>query len=234
MGEVLEDRLLRDQNRIFEDRADAGRKLAAFIRERVRIENGIVCAIPAGGVPVGIEIALAAGFPFTVAIVRKIQIPWNTEVGFGAVTWDGRVFLNEPFVTRLGLTKKEIEAAIEKTRENVRARHEKYTRDRQMPPVEGKDVIITDDGLASGYTMYAAVQAIRSGSPRKVIVAVPTGSPGAIALLKPETDCLVCLNIRTTYSFAVADAYQHWHDLSDEEIRVELGRAKGAGIHRGE
>ncbi len=225
MGEVLEDMNLRNRNRVFEDRADAGRRLAAFMQANLVIENGIVCAIPAGGVPVGIEIALGARLPFTIVVVRKIQIPWNTEAGFGAMTWDGRVFLNEPFVTRLGLTKQEIEAAIRTTHENVRTRQQKFTRDRPMPPLQGRSVIITDDGLASGYTMHAAVQAIRAGSPREVIVAVPTGSPGAISLLKDEADRIVCLNIRTSYSFAVADAYRQWRDLSDEEVESMLERA---------
>jgi predicted phosphoribosyltransferase len=190
------------------------------------IENGIVCAIPAGGVPVGLEIALGARLPFTIVVVRKIQIPWNTEAGFGAMTWDGRIFLNEPFVARLGLTKQEIEFAIRTTRENVRVRQQKFTRDRPMPPLQGRSVIITDDGLASGYTMHAAVQAIRAGSPREVIVAVPTGSPGAISLISREADRIVCLNIRTSYSFAVADAYRQWHDLPDEEVVSMLGRAE--------
>lgn len=218
----MEDTNLHDRTRVFEDRADAGRRLAAFIHTNLVIENGIVCAIPAGGVPVGIEIARGARLPFTIVVVRKIQIPWNTEAGFGAMTWDGRVFLNEPFVTRLSLTKREIDAAIRTTRENVKARQQKFTGDRPMPTLEGRTVIVTDDGLASGYTMHAAVQAIRSGSPREVIVAVPTGSPGAISLLKEEADRIVCLNIRTSYSFAVADAYRQWYDLSDEEVEGML------------
>ena len=196
------------------------------MRTNLVIENGIVCAIPAGGIPVGIEIARGARLPFTTVVVRKIQIPWNTEAGFGAMTWDGRVFLNEPFVTRLGLTKQEIDTAIRTTRENVKARQQKFTRDRPMPTVEGKSVILTDDGLASGYTMHAAVQAIRSGSPREVIVAVPTGSPGAISLLKNEADRIICLNIRTSYSFAVADAYRQWYDIPDEEVEGMLGQVK--------
>lgn len=230
MPDIIEDEELRDRVYVFRDRQDAGRCLARFLQERLQFTTPVVCAIPAGGVPVGLEVAREFQAPLVPAVVRKLRIPWNPEAGFGAVTWDGRVLYNEKLMRSLRLTEKEIEAALEISRENVRERLHKFTRDAPLPSLKDREVILTDDGLASGYTMKAAVEAVREQLPSSVVVAVPTGSLSTAQWLVPFTDSLICLNIRTSYSFAVADAYKRWHDLHDEEVVTLLLEAKDEGL----
>lgn len=218
MARVLEDPSLRNRQRVFQDRTDAGRRLATFIREKIVLDRPLVCAIPAGGVPVGVQLAVAFQAPMVLGVVRKLKIPWNPEAGFGAMTWDGTVFLNDPLVRQLQLTPDEIQTAAAATRAIIRQRVERFTGGQRRPSARGLQVILTDDGLASGYTMLAAIEAISLEGPAEVIVAVPTGSAGAVNLVSTKTATIICLNYKDRYPFAVADAYRHWHDLSDEEV----------------
>jgi len=182
----------------------------------------VVVAIPAGGIPVGKEVALALGAPFELAVVRKIQIPGNTEAGFGAVTWDGAVLINEALRAALGLSEREVDAAVTLTRKNVRDRIERYTGGRSFPDLTGKTAILVDDGLASGFTMLAAIQSIRTYRPARIVVAVPTASAASAEHVAGEADMVICLNIRSGGRFAVAEAYEHWYDLDDREVMREL------------
>ena len=167
--------------------------------------------------------------PLDIAIVRKIQIPWNTEAGFGAIAWDGRVLLNELLVAQLGLSTEAVEQCISQTREMVRQRMQKFRGNRPFPDLNGKTVILVDDGLASGFTMLAAAESIRNQHPEKIVIAVPTASAGAIELLASSVDELVCPNIRGGPIFAVADAYENWYDLSDDEVLELLRRSEKDG-----
>ena len=230
MGTIIEDPRLRNREAVFLDRNEAGERLAAFLQAQSLTPDPVVCSIPAGGVPIGVAIALSLEAPLELAIVRKVQIPGNPEAGFGAVTWDGSVLLNQDLVQRLGLTKQEIQTAVDFARENVRARKKAFPRHQPLLPLSRHTVILTDDGLASGYTMRAAAETIRQQEPARILVAIPTGSLSAVRLVAEVADELICLNMRTTYSFAVADAYVHWHDLTDEEVRSHLERATEAGL----
>jgi predicted phosphoribosyltransferase len=227
MGRIREDPQLRDRAPVFRDREDAGRRLGAFLAGLPGLEHPLVCPIPAGGVPVGIAVSRALGCPLFPLIVRKVQIPWNPEAGFGAVTWDGRVFLNEDLVGRLHLAPDHVEAAIRKALGNVRERVTLFGSGTTSPDPSGRSCIIVDDGLASGYTMMAAAGALGSLGPRKVIVAVPTGSLAAVERVADHADELICLNIRGGYSFAVADAYEEWYDLSEKEAVGMFREASG-------
>jgi len=229
-GRVIEDRAIRDRLGIFEDRTDAGRHLAATLSPLETIADAVVCAIPAGGVPPGLEVARALQAPLRMAVVRKVQIPWNPEAGFGAVTWDGRVFLNRALMTGLNLSEAEVNAAVAKARKNVEERMEKFSGSRQGPGLEGRTAVLIDDGLATGYTMLAAVEAARAESPRQVVVAVPTGSLHAVNFIARRADLVVCLNIRTSRTFAVAEAYERWHDISDQEVQELLIQARDMGL----
>lgn len=223
MGIIIDNPRLREQRFVFSDRHDAGRKLGALIKSRPLLQDPVVMAIPAGGVPVGVEIARTLGAPIGLAIVRKIQIPGNTEAGFGAVTWDGQVLINEQLRATLGLSQGDVDTAIAATRRNIRERIARYTTGRRFPDLKKKCVILTDDGLASGYTMLAAIASIRTMHPERVIVAVPTSSASSAELIAREVDEIICLNIRSGYRFAVAEAYRHWYDLDDREVIAELG-----------
>ena len=164
------------------------------------------------------EIAEALGLPLDLVIVRKVQIPYNPEAGFGAVGPQGEVSLNEDLVSRLGLTRKEIEQQIQKTREIINVRNERFREGLPFPDLRDRVVILVDDGLASGFTMLSAVRFIRDHGPEKIIVAVPTAPERTIDLILPHVDELVCLNIRSGLMFAVAEAYENWYDLDDNEV----------------
>jgi predicted phosphoribosyltransferase len=207
---------------IFSDRHDAGQHLGAWVKTLPAIHDPLVLAIPAGGVPVGREVAAALGAPLSLAIVRKIRIPGTTESGFGAVTWDGCVLINERLRDALGLSSADVDEAVAATRENVSARVARFTGGRPVPAMEGKTVILSDDGLASGFTMLAAIQSVRGHYPARIVVAVPTASASSAALVSRQADTLVCLNIRSGRTFAVAEAYREWYDLDDSEVLEEL------------
>jgi putative phosphoribosyl transferase len=222
MGSIIDDPRLRDKRFVFSDRHDAGKKLGFFLTSRPLLQEPVVIAIPAGGVPVGVEIARILRAPLSLAIVRKIQVPGNTEAGFGAVSWDGHVLINEQLRNTLGLSQNEVDTAIAATRRNIRDRIARFATGRPFPDLTKKCVILTDDGLASGYTMLAAVTSIRTMNPQRVIVAIPTSSASSAERIAREVDEVLCLNIRTGQRFAVAEAYRHWYDLDDREVIAEL------------
>jgi len=225
-AKLIEEPAFRERSFVFRDREHAGRLLAKKLRDYSDQSKVILLALPAGGVPVGYEIARNLHLLMDVAVVRKIQIPWNPEAGFGAITWDGEMVLNEPLVKQLNLTKKDVEESISKTKQNIQNRLRKFRGDKLIPILKDKVAIVVDDGLASGFTMLAAAKSIRKQAPAKIIAAVPTGSMGAIKLLSSEVDEIVCLNVRAGPSFAVAEAYQVWYDLTDEEVIKILEKAE--------
>ncbi|MCZ7357461.1 MAG: phosphoribosyltransferase family protein [Candidatus Methanoperedens sp.] len=216
MAKIVEETDLRNKNYVFKNRAHAGELLARKLK--TYSQSPIVLAIPSGGVPVGAMIAKQLDLPMDMVIVRKIPIPFNTEAGFGSVSWDGEVLINRMLLRQLGLTKAEIESAISEAKRELNKRIVKFRGKRTFPELKDRTVIIVDDGLASGYTMLSAISSIRKYSPARIIVAVPTASKNAIETVSPHVDELICLNIRETTMFAVADAYKEWHDLDEHEV----------------
>lgn len=227
MGLLVEDPSLRDKAWVFRDRRDAGARLAERLRGLVS-PSALVLAVPAGGVPVAVEVARGLGLELDVAVVRKALFPWTTEAGFGAVAWDGRVLINWEAVEAAGLTEEEVRRKVEEARRSVEERLRKLRRGRGGLRLSGREVVLVDDGLASGYTMLAAVEAARASGAARVVVAVPTASASAVELLLPAVDLLVALNVRTWLPYAVADAYVEWRDLSDEEVLEMLRGAQRA------
>jgi len=217
MGKLLEDSDLRDRVHVFADRADAGRRLAAKLLDYTRQEVYLF-AIPAGGVPVAAEIARALKVPLDLVIVRKIQLPWTTEAGFGALDPAGQAVFNEDLLRRISLSPQEIESQLQKTLAALRQREARLRGGRPYPDLAGRPTLIVDDGLASGYTMRAAVKFLKAKGAGEIIVAVPTASAHTAADLLPLVDKLYCLNVRGGYSFAVADAYKKWYDLTEGEV----------------
>jgi putative phosphoribosyl transferase len=208
----------RERTYIFRDRIHAGQLLAEKIRNYLAEQTVLLLAVPAGGVPVAFTVGQILNLPVEVVVVRKIQIPWNTEAGFGAISWDGEVVLNDDLIVQLGLTEATIQNLAVATKRIIDERLKKFRKDRPLPNLKGKTVIIIDDGLASGFTMLAAVKSARKAKPSRIVVAVPTASLRAVELLLPMVDELVCLNVRSGPVFAVADAYRNWYDLTDEEV----------------
>ena len=208
---------LREQTHVFQDRTHAGQVLARMLAADDK-QAGIILAIPAGGVPVGVVMAEKTGLDFDVAVVSKITLPWNTEAGYGAVAFDGTVKLNKDMVRRVNLTSEDVKKGIEKTTAKV-ARRVKKLRDRQpFPDLGNRSAILVDDGLASGFTMRVAVAALRNAGAGRIVVAVPTGHRRSAEMIAREVEKLYCANIRGGFSYAVASAYQHWSDVAEEDV----------------
>jgi len=214
---LIEDEILRDRLYVFRDRRHAGRELAKRLLS-YKGKGTVVLGIPSGGVPVAAEIAKLLRIDLDLVIVRKVRIPNNPEAGFGSVGPGGEVFLNATLLSRLHLTEKQIKKEVEKTKEIIKKRENLFRRSKSFPELKDKKVIIADDGLASGYTMLSAIEFVKRRSPQKLIVAVPTASLQTVEMILPQADELFCLNIRSGPFFAVADAYQVWHDLRDAEV----------------
>ena len=202
---------------MFKDRTHAGRVLAEMLAAR-DTQDGIILAIPAGGVPVGVVMAEATGLDFDVAVVSKITLPWNTEAGYGAVAFDGTVKLNKDMLRRIHLTKEEVKQGIQKTTAKVTRRVANLRGVQPLPDLGNRSAILVDDGLASGFTMRVAVKALRSAGVGRIVVAVPTGHRQSVEMIAQEVEKLYCANIRGGLSYAVASAYRHWSDVAEEDV----------------
>ena len=205
------------------NRDEAGRVLAQELQTRKLEDTPLVLAIPNGGLAVAAPIAKILGAKLDLLIVRKLQIPYNPEAGFGAITSLGTIILNKPLVARIGLNQDQINSVVERTRVQIDNRKQGYGGLVGHYSPEDKIVILVDDGLASGYTMLAAIQSVRNLAPRKIFVAVPTASASAVARIRDEVGDLICPHIGSGYVFAVADAYQNWYDVPELEV-IELLR----------
>jgi predicted phosphoribosyltransferase len=225
VSKLIEDPALRNRAPVFEDRTDAGKRLAEYLMD-YRGSDALILAIPSGGVPVGNQIAQALNLEMDLIITRKVQIPWNTEAGFGAVNLDGDVILNQEMLRSLRLSDEAVDEQIRSAIETVKRRNTLFRKGKVFPELKDRTLVLVDDGLASGYTMRAAAKYVQKRNPRLVIIAVPTGSSLTIQSLASSADVLCCLNVRERFPYAVADAYRHWHDLSDEDVLHALGLAR--------
>jgi predicted phosphoribosyltransferase len=214
---------LRDRIRVFRDRTHAGEVVAEMMAELGGSETTVL-AVPSGGLPVAAAVADALGLPLDVAVVSKITLPWNTEVGYGAVAFDGTTCLNDALAADLGLARDVVRRGIEETRAKVARRVAELRGAQPAPDLSGRCAIVVDDGLASGFTMTTAVEALRQCGASRLLVAVPTGSLRAVERLAPEVDDLHCANVRGGYRFAVADAYEAWYDVGEDEARAIFER----------
>jgi putative phosphoribosyl transferase len=219
MASIHEIEKLRGRRHIFADRFEAGETLGSMLQlEYAHIPEGVVLAIPSGGVPVGLKVSELLGLPFDLLIARKLQIPGNPEAGFGAMAPDGSTLLNQALLALLRLSPSRIEAEKKRVVMELEKRNALFRGGRPMPDFKGKRVILVDDGLASGFTMLAAVDMAKKGKALETVVAVPTAPLSSVERMLPEVDRICCANIRTEPYFAVAEAYQNWHDLSEKEV----------------
>ena len=202
---------------IFENRYDAGRQLATWLAE-YRNRSAMVLAIPNGGVLVGLGVALALNADFNIIISRKIPLPLTPEGGFGAVTDDGTTMLNEDMVKRFNLSQQQINYQVSQVRAGLRQRNLLYHGKRPPLLLKGRTVLIVDDGLASGYTVMAAVESIRYRQPREIIVAVPVASATALPRVEKIANRVIACVSGFGPEFYVSDFYRYWHDPSDEEV----------------
>ncbi|MFC2022836.1 phosphoribosyltransferase [Chloroflexota bacterium] len=202
---------------IFESRHDAGRQLAESLKEYYG-RSAVVLAIPNGGVPVAIEVANAIKAELDLIVCRKVPMLLNPEGSLGAASDDGTVILNEEALRVAGLSRQQMEKDISRIRADIKQRSLLYKGNRPIVRVGGKPVIIIDDGLASGYTMMAAVESVRHRRPREIVVAVPVASAIAFKRLEKVADKVVAGTVGYMPKFYVSDFYRYWYDLSDNDI----------------
>jgi predicted phosphoribosyltransferase len=209
---------------IFHDRADAGRALAKQLDGYAGRHDVVVLALPRGGVPVGYQVAEALGVPLDIFLVRKLGTPGHRELAMGAIASGGVRVLNDDVVRWLNIRPEQIESVAREEEQELIRREAAYKAGR--PPVSLKDhvVILVDDGLATGSTMKAAVQAVKQHSPSRVIVAVPVGAPETCRDLREYADEVVCASMPERFS-AVGQWYVRFDQTSDEEVRELLTRA---------
>lgn len=213
--------------RRYRDRREGGRILAEHLRAYTGLKDGLVLALPRGGVPVGYEVARALRLPLDVFVVRKLGAPGQEELAIGAVASGGIRVLNEGIVTRLGLNEQDIEPIAERELEEVARREQLYRGAKGPLDVDRKTVILVDDGIATGASMNVAVQALRAGSPAKIIVAVPVAAVENCELLRCQADDVICPETPVNFS-AVGQWYEDFRQTTDEEVAEMLGtRDKG-------
>jgi putative phosphoribosyl transferase len=223
-----------DKTRVFADRAEGGARLAELL-DKVDLAKPLVLAIPAGGVPVAAILAEALQAPLDIAVVSKITLPWNSEAGYGAVAFDGSCLINQDLVLRAGLDEATVEAGVNATRDKVERRQRLFRQQSPLPQLAGLDVIVVDDGLASGFTLQVAVAALRRSGADRLLLAVPTAHAAAARQLAGEVEALFCVNLRSGWSYSVAAAYRSWHDVTEAEAKLMLmhcGQPKQASGNR--
>ena len=179
--------------------------------------KAMVLGIPSGGVPVAVEVAGILNLSLDVAVVSKILLPWNTEAGFGAVGFDGSVWINREYVEFYRVDQSAIEQQTEAAIKKVQRRVKLFRGDRPWPDLKNQPVIVVDDGIAAGSTLRVAVQALRNTGATEIIVAVPTAHEESLGQILDRVDTLYCANIRSGPQFAVAAAYQHWDDVDETD-----------------
>lgn len=222
-------------------RFQAGQVLVDFLVSKIDTldtiskdsSNSYFCfAIPNGGVPVAEGFCNRLNIHYDILIVRKIKIPYNTEAGFGSITTDGSVFLNESLLNSLNLSHSQIQNSIKNTKNEITERLKFYNKNSSelqtsyRKIIKNKNIFVLDDGLASGYTMLAAIHMIKRYNPNKVYVAVPTAPYHTVLKIQNDVDEIFCPNIKNTMWFAVADAYRDWYDVPESEVTEILKESK--------
>lgn len=201
----------------YRDREDAGKILSLRLLD-YKGSHPIVLAIPNGGVPVAAVISSEIGAELYLILIRKLQIPDNPEAGFGALTSDGFLLLNEQLVDRLLITEGDILKQKENAHNSILKRKEIFGKWAKPPTLKNRTVVIVDDGLASGFTMEAAVRSARDKGAESIIIAVPTSSMSAYRRLEALVDKIICPDLSRLPFFAVANAYLNWYDMDEEEV----------------
>lgn len=209
---------------VFEDRIEAGRLLGERLRRHELADDALILALPRGGVPVAAEVAMLLGLPLDLMLVRKLGVPGQEEVAMGAIASGGSAVYNDALLRQLNITEEMIARVVARERDELARRERVYRGERPLPEIAARDVVLVDDGLATGSTMRAAVAAVRRFAPRRTIVAVPVAPVDSVATLEREADEVVCL--RTPAPFlGVGRWYRNFAQTSDDEVRDLLTRA---------
>jgi predicted phosphoribosyltransferase len=209
----------------FRDRAEAGRLLGERLRD-LHLDGVVVLGLPRGGVVVAAEVARALDAPLDIVVARKLGVPWQPELAFGAVA-PGVVVLQRDVLRAIGLEPAEIDVAVARETARLGPLAERYRGDAPAAPLGDRTAIVIDDGLATGATATAAARSVRLAAPRRIVVAVPVGAAQTTAALRAEVDAVVCLAEPRDFH-AVGIYYDDFAPVSDEEVRLLLaaGRAR--------
>jgi putative phosphoribosyl transferase len=206
----------------FVDRRDAGRRLAAAL-VTMRLTDPVVLALPRGGVPVAVEVARALHAPLDLLLVRKIGAPGQRELAVAAVAEgpDGFLVMDPDTMAATGASRAYVEREAALERSEIARRRKAYLGGRVALPVEGRAVVVVDDGIATGTTVRAALRALRAQRPARLVLAVPVAPPAAVADLRPLVDDLVCLSQPAAF-YAVGAHYDDFQQVSDDEVIAAL------------
>jgi putative phosphoribosyl transferase len=211
----------------YRDRADAGRQLAAELRG-LELTDPVVLALPRGGVPVGVEVARMLAAPLDVLLVRKVGAPDQPEFGVGAVGEDGVLWLDDGRIDDLGLDRRRIEATVVDEQRHLDEYARTYHGTRRTVDVTGRDVVIVDDGIATGSSALAGVAVVRGRGAGRVIVAVPVAAAGGVEALEQVADLVIC-PWTVHGGFAVGSFYEDFRQLDHGEVLALLGDEDGRG-----
>jgi predicted phosphoribosyltransferase len=214
--------------RIFSDRQEAGRFLAARLEKYKGREDVIVLGLPRGGVPVALEVATVLGLSLDIIIVRKLGVPGHEELAMGAIASGGVKVLNESVTSLFPNADELIELAAAREQSEIDRRELSYRDGRPAPELRGRVVILIDDGLATGATMRAAVATSRQRGAVRIVVAVPVGAAETCREFEKEVDEIVCL-MAPEWFHAVGQFYEDFSQVSDEEVREVLLRETDSG-----
>lgn len=208
----------------YRDRREAGKALARALAGYAAQRDLVVLALPRGGVPVGYEVAKALHAPLDIFTVRKLGVPGQPELAMGAVASGGVAIVDERMIRGLSISDSDITAAIERETAELRRREAAYRDHRTRAELCGKTVLLVDDGLATGASMRAAIEAVRERDPERVVVAVPVGAPDTVRRLRSVADEVVCV-LMPDDLVAVGAHYEDFNQTTDDEVRTILNEA---------
>lgn len=209
----------------YRDRGEAGEILARHVREELgAVADSLVLALPRGGVPVGFEVARVLDAPLDVFVVRKLGAPQQPELAIGAIAAGGFEVLNERLVAQLGVSPLEIAAVADREARELQRREDAYRGNRPSASIHGRLVVLVDDGLATGFTMRAAIAAVRERGPARLVVAAPVGAVDTCAEIAREVGTLIC-PLQPEPFHAVGLWYRDFAETSDDEVRECLTAA---------
>lgn len=202
---------------LFQDRYDAGRRLADQLIQYQNDTNAIILALPRGGVPVAYEAAKKLHLPLDIFVVRKLGVPFHEELAMGAIASGDAIFFNEDVIANLNLTQDDIKLVIEKEKTELERREKKYREKNAYPNITGKKIILIDDGIATGASIHSAIIALKKLSVDKIIIAVPVAPESTVSELEPLVDKIVCLYPAPIF-YGVGQFYNDFSQTTDEEV----------------